>query len=1139
MNDAKFRFPERYTVLAALGGGGGGNVYEVRDNYLGGNLALKLLNPAEDGSADEEAFQSEFLLSATVSHPNLVRVFDYGYDDGNHPFFTMEIAEGDEINVGVLFRSEEVFLQLLNRICSALGLLHHNGFFHNDLKPANIRAKWDEQGAAVKILDFGLMREYDPLRAGELGGTVEYMAPEIFQSGVPSPQSDVYGLGILLYQLIAGRLPFSYPDPLDVISGHIEREVPPMHPIVSFMNEDCEAVIRRMIEKTPERRPQSMVEVFDGFLSALGRSREEFGDGSAVHYFDTAVLQHIRKSPEFAAAARGNKAGVRLGCTDDRLTEILHVFMRQTLQTRFINVRSEGDDVSLTSAHAPETIDLVHIDGGQLDSSVLPESYIVNFGNYGRIDAEFADVPKLNSDVVIQAAMDHTIAAGQESAFGSEVMAKMSGGSLALVRDTLTHLHRERVLVGNQDGFTVNSGILDGTETDPGSNGRVARQVEFLSQDKLTCITKLSIFDHRFTLGMVSAVIGQHADAEDLLDEFADVRILRRVEDTCAYRHEALRRALYDRLEPSEKERLHIIAAAYLVKDELFDNIERTGMVSRHYLLGGSIEEGIRSAVEYQKLQTDRGEFTKPESLLTLCESVCKSHGLHDEKLESELLMSFGDLYRLQGKFDIALEKYRNIIELSDVEPRLLAETYKDLGDIYKSRVEFSEGIEALNHALEIYREIGDRLEISHTMNNMGNMYFINSEYDLALERYRGALEIQETLGATKDVASTLSNMGAAWFVKGSHDIAIQHFERSIELKKELNDQPEIARTYNNMAAAFQEMGESGRALNYLNQAMGVNREIGAQKELMFNLENIAAICVGLGKYKRAEEVSVEGLAMARRLDDTPHHGVFSSLLGLLYTERGLYGKALEFLEKSTEVSDKITDKPFTLKALLLKARNYILLNSPEAAKEMLDRARRIASPIERDCQLMKLKILDASLEYLCSEEPGEVIASLDKIDKEAEERQFNFEQCESLVLRLEVLARQGSIPTSKLEKLNRLADVDQHTVFRSFLYFYLGVSSVHDRLYGEAMTHFHQAEVMATAFEQRELLWRVYFHIGKVCIARLEYEDAFLKLKKAGTILRGIAGNIADKELVKSYMSGREKLELLDSVRQLAVKLA
>jgi tetratricopeptide (TPR) repeat protein len=307
----------------------------------------------------------------------------------------------------------------------------------------------------------------------------------------------------------------------------------------------------------------------------------------------------------------------------------------------------------------------------------------------------------------------------------------------------------------------------------------------------------------------------------------------------------------------------------------------------------------------------------------------------------------------------------------------------------------------------------------------------------------------------------------------------------------------------------------------------------------MFNLENTAAICVGLGKYKRAEGVSAEGLAMARRLDDTPHQGVFSSLLGLLYTERGLYGEALEYLEKSMEVSDKITDKPFTLKALLLKARNYILLNAPETAKEMLDRVRRIASPIERDCQLIKLKILDANLDYLCNEEPGEVIASLDKIDKEAEERQFNLEQCESLLLRLEVLARQGRIPTSTLEKLNRLTDVDQHTVFRSSLYFYLGISSVHDKLYREAMIHFDQAEVMATAFEQRELLWRVYFHTGKACMAQLEYEDAFLKLKKAGTILRDIAGNIADKELVKDYMSGREKLELLEFVRQLAVKLA
>jgi ATP/maltotriose-dependent transcriptional regulator MalT len=334
-------------------------------------------------------------------------------------------------------------------------------------------------------------------------------------------------------------------------------------------------------------------------------------------------------------------------------------------------------------------------------------------------------------------------------------------------------------------------------------------------------------------------------------------------------------------------------------------------------------------------------------------------------------------------------------------------------------------------------------------------------------------------------------------------------------------------------------MGESGRALSYLNQSMAINRQIGAQKEILFNLENIADTCICLGKYNRAEEVSAEGLAMARRLGDIPHLGVFSTFLAQINTERGLYGSALEFLGKSMEVSEQITDKPFTVRTLLVLAENYLLMNAPEKAEEQLDRARKICSPIEYDDLLIRLKILTVNVRHSLEEDPEPLLKTLDNIDKESEQRHYRREQCESLLLRLDILAQHGKTSEYALEKLDDMTNLDQFAAFRGFLYYYLGIAGYQDRAYGEALSHFERASVVAKASEQRELLLKAHLSAGRVHMAKLEYEDAFMRLKKAGAILKEIAGNIGDDALARSYMSSADKLEIFDTVKRLTAKLA
>lgn len=1137
MNPITPRLPERYSILAALGGGGGGNVFEVKDRFLDKNLALKLFSPSGDGTNDEDAFRAEFLLSASVSHPNLVRVFDFGYDGGNHPFFTMELANGGELSTSILFESESAFLENLRQVTSALGMLHHFGFQHNDLKPSNIRFESDGGRQKLKILDFGLAREYDPSRAKELGGTVEYMAPEIFQNGDSSPRSDIYGLGIILYELVTGRLPFSFDDPLETISGHVERELPDIVPVVSFFNEGCIAELRRMLDKNPEVRPQSMNEVFSGFLTALG------GNGlqeSVMPYFDTAILQQIRKTPMISRISRERQDNIRLACNDELPTSLVHTNVKHVLQTGFLNVRSHGDDDSLTSVHAQGVIDLVEADALAADGSSPLESFIINVGNYGVVPDRFREIPAIDGVTLILSSVDRIIPSGRDSALLPDVIGGMGGGNLAAARLVLQDIERCGLLKRGADGFSTDMTALDNWEPNAETIQSLLKQIDFLSDSERATLGKLSVLDHDFDIDLAAAILQLPiSETGSRLSGFVEMRILTVGENGYRFREEALRDALSRELDDDSSSGLHLLAAEYLESNGEPDEPVSIGILSRHNLLGGNIETGIRQAVKYQKVQSRLGEFTAPESLLLLCDELYRASGFDDEKLESELLMSFGDLYKAQGKADAALEKYHMITTLGNVDLELLAETYKDLGDIHKSRMEYTAGIEALDSALAIYERIGDRLEISHTMNNMGNMHFVNSEYDLALDKYRAALDIQQELDVTKDIASTLTNMGSVYFMKREYSKAIEYFEQSIELKKRIDDQPEIARTFNNMAAAYHQMGESGRALNYLNQAMAINRQIGAQKEILFNLENIADTCICLGKYKRAEGVSAEGLALARQLGDTPHLGVFSTYLAQIYTERGLYGSALEFLRKSMEVVEQITDKPFTARTLLVLAKNYLLLNAPDRAGDELDRARRICSPIEYDDVLAKLKILTVQFRHSSGDDPEVLIKALDNIDRESEQRDYRHEQCESLLLRLGILSEQGNTSTSALEKLDNLTSLDQFAAFRGSLHYFLGVASFQDRAYNEALSHLEQAEVVAKALEQRELLLKVHMFAGRVCMARLEYEDAFIRLKQAGSILKEIARNVGDENLVKSYMSSADKIEIFDTVKRLTAKLA
>ncbi|MBI4603011.1 MAG: sigma 54-interacting transcriptional regulator [Planctomycetes bacterium] len=202
---------QRYELLRELGRGGVGRVFLVRDLYLKEELALKLLHDPPITAEDLEQAQREFALLSEIDHPGIARAHDFGYLDGR-PYFTSEYIHGEPLSAIGPVAQEVELLRLARDLAEAVAFLHQRGILHLDIKPSNIILSGPAtQGRAV-LIDFGLFRRRLELKAEEkIKGSLPYMAPECFRREKPGPWTDVYALGVTLYQAATGSLPRARP----------------------------------------------------------------------------------------------------------------------------------------------------------------------------------------------------------------------------------------------------------------------------------------------------------------------------------------------------------------------------------------------------------------------------------------------------------------------------------------------------------------------------------------------------------------------------------------------------------------------------------------------------------------------------------------------------------------------------------------------------------------------------------------------------------------------------------------------------------------------------------------------------------------------------------------------------------------
>ena len=253
---------DRYRIVALLGKGGMGEVYRAEDLRLGQVLAMKFLPAALSQDASALArFHSEVRVARQVSHPNVCRMFDIGDADGL-PFLTMEYVDGEDLSL--LIRRigrlpQDKAIEIVRQICAGLAAAHERGVVHRDLKPANIML--DGEGKA-RITDFGLAGIAASIQGADVrAGTPAYMAPEQLAGKEVTPKSDIYSLGLVLYELLTGKRAFDAASLPELMKARTEGKITNPSTLVRDLDPLVERVILRCLENEPAKRPATALQV--------------------------------------------------------------------------------------------------------------------------------------------------------------------------------------------------------------------------------------------------------------------------------------------------------------------------------------------------------------------------------------------------------------------------------------------------------------------------------------------------------------------------------------------------------------------------------------------------------------------------------------------------------------------------------------------------------------------------------------------------------------------------------------------------------------------------------------------------------------------------------------------------------------
>jgi serine/threonine protein kinase/tetratricopeptide (TPR) repeat protein len=870
-----------YRVIGPLGSGGMGVIYRAEDIKLGRRVAMKFL-PSEVAS-DHVAFerlQREARAASALDHPNICSIYELGEHEGQ-PFIVMQLLEGQTLREWIegdpkLYVTSRLrqSLNLAIQVANGLAAAHQKGIIHRDIKPANIFITTRNE---AKILDFGLAKVLedqtvpevlgdttvskiaaapDPAklhltRTGTTVGTAYYMSPEQVRGDKLDARTDLFSLGLVLYEMATGQRAFAGETGAAVYEGILHQTPTPVRQLNPVVPAEMERVINKALEKDPIRRYRSAAEIT--------RDLENLGEA-----LRPALSWRGRKWITIAAVALFVAFAVGLGVLTERLWRSTARETVRSIKPRrsvavlgFHNLSGKPGEEWISTALS-EMVSTELAAGQQL--RIIPGENVAHMkldlalpvsGGYGS-DTLQKIRKNLGTDVIVQGS--YLVSPGNSLRIDLRVQEGTSGETIATVSENGSDgqiadlVSRAGASLRAQLGIAaVPAGDLDEARATLPADPQATR----LYSEGLA---KLRVFDAlaaRDLLAKAIAVDPNHAMSHSLLAE-------------------SLSALGYDSQAQVEARKAF----------ELSHNLPRDNQL----LVEGRFRElsyDYPAAIEtYRTLW----KFF-PDDL---------DYGLKLAAAQTKASLAKDAL--------LTIAQLRNLPDPSRIDPRIdlvEANASESLGDFKRSQ-------QVASAAAEKARLQGSRLEEAQAKEREGWALDRLGELDKAMAAYSESRDLAQAGGNLRAAAASLNSMANALYDKGDLEGARKSYEDSLKLARQIGAQKIIPITISNIGNVLYDQGRLAEARQYYEQSLEIDRQTDNKRAIASGLGSLANVLEGMGDLRAATRMQEQALQAFRDVGDRRGEASTLNNLGNVMTDRGELAPAKQRFEEAMTVQEQI-----------------------------------------------------------------------------------------------------------------------------------------------------------------------------------------------------------------------------------------